>query len=306
MSKKRKNRSKRFPLAITQPAVLASSVIARRVEAYERALPDSQALDRDKLVALNLDIETAIVRVNGALPYILQYRARASALPEFDIRAFDELGTYVLALTHAHNQYRAASAPPQGIRELNEQALRLRAMLCADALALAAHELLPGDRIRSIKSVTGYQNIAFALMALTELLRAHWPAIAGKTPITPAHLDEAHHIGAQIIDIVGARQHPVENLAQVADQRRRNFTLFVRAYEEVRRALMFLRFRDGDWELIAPSLYGGRGNSNARKKAKAAEVVPVAPVDATHAGDAGGVGTPAPVASGFLGSSPFQ
>ncbi len=41
--------------------------------------------------------------------------------------------------------------------------------------------------------------------------------------------------------------------------RARAFTLFSRAYDQVRRAVNVLRWDEGDADSIAPSLYAGRG-----------------------------------------------
>jgi hypothetical protein len=52
--------------------------------------------------------------------------------------------------------------------------------------------------------------------------------------------------------------------------RARAFTVFSRAYDQVRRAAMFLRWNEGDPDAIVPSLYAGRGG-----RGKAAEEKPV-------------------------------
>ena len=48
----------------------------------------------------------------------------------------------------------------------------------------------------------------------------------------------------------------VQDVARIRDQA---FTLMMRAYDEVRRAVTFLRWQQGDADTIAPSLYAGRG-----------------------------------------------
>jgi hypothetical protein len=47
-------------------------------------------------------------------------------------------------------------------------------------------------------------------------------------------------------------------VVEVAAQRHRAYTLFVRAYDEVRRAVSFLRWRKGDADDIIPSIYSVR------------------------------------------------
>jgi hypothetical protein len=42
--------------------------------------------------------------------------------------------------------------------------------------------------------------------------------------------------------------------------------LFANAYDQVRRAITFLNWKEDDLDELAPSLYAGRNNSNIRKK----------------------------------------
>jgi hypothetical protein len=102
----------------------------------------------------------------------------------------------------------------------------------------------------------------------------------------------------------------------------------LKAYDQVRRAVTFLRWNEGDADRIAPSLYSGRGNSNARKKTDATQPAagepatgapaatgttatgsqspPVAPaVAGTAAASTAAAHATTPGASGFPGSNPF-
>jgi hypothetical protein len=103
-------------------------------------------------------------------------------------------------------------------------------------------------------------------MALASILRDNWDKVSTKTAITLADLDQAELIGDQLVNAVGLREETPASVAEISLQRQRNFTLFLKAYDEVRRAISFLRWKEDDVERIAPSLYSGRGNSNARKK----------------------------------------
>ena len=241
-------------------------VLHRYRLAYEKALPASQALDVKQLIPINIDVPTAIATTLGKLPGIQALRNRAKALGEFDITVFDELEGHALATGYAHIRYMGASAKPEAILELNERAMRLRNTLYADAVALATRNLISGDRIGEFKATVGYKNLAFDLMALADLIRSNWSTVASKTAITTNDLDEAELLGDQLMSAVGAREQTPSSVADITVQRLRNFTLFVNSYDEVRRAVSFLRWREDDLEQVAPSLYSGRNNSNLRKK----------------------------------------
>jgi len=50
-----------------------------------------------------------------------------------------------------------------------------------------------------------------------------------------------------------------EQVAAATDIRQRVFTLFYNLYDEIRRAVSFLRWHHEDADSIIPSLYAGRG-----------------------------------------------
>jgi len=90
-----------------------------------------------------------------------------------------------------------------------------------------------------------------------------------------SELDAAELLGRQLMDAVGAREQAPAVQAQVQAQRQRNFTLFSRSYDQVRRAISYLRWDDDDIDSICPSLYAGRGGGR-RKEVPAP--VPSAPL----------------------------
>jgi hypothetical protein len=227
-------------------------------QAYARAQPAARAIPAKKLIALNLSLTSVVVKATGALPQILPFRASAAALSAFDITNFDELDTYIRAAIHAHTRFRIVSAPPSSLEELTLQGTALRRTLLKDAEALLSRKLLEADCLRNFDARTGYRKLAFDLMGLAGLFRDHWPEIAGRTGVITEELDRADLIGNQLVAVIGLRARTPAVIAEVAEQRRRHFTLLVRAYDQVRRAIGYLRFDEGDLEAIAPSLYTGK------------------------------------------------
>jgi hypothetical protein len=71
-------------------------------------------------------------------------------------------------------------------------------------------------------------------------------------------LQTASRIGTRLTRIVGLREQAPAQAAAATDQRQRVFTLTLRAYEEARSAVTYLRRREGDAESIAPNLYTGK------------------------------------------------
>jgi len=288
-------------------------------EAFERVLPATAALSEEELIAVNIDVPSAVATAIGALPKIMAYREEAAKLYAFDVSHFDLLQLYTFAVGHAHAKLLAASAPPEALSALNERGVKLRDTMYLDAVALAHRGLISGDRLSDFKDGTGYKNLAFDLLGLSSLLRDNWDKIASRTGIQLSELDDAELLGQQLMDAVGTREQAPATVAQVQAQRQGNFTLFSRSYDQVRRAISYLRWDEEDVDQICPSLYAGRGGR--RKEAAPAASVPETippPADAgssakasdggaAGAGAAGGPLSNLPTGSGVgsPGSQPF-
>lgn len=269
----------------------AATPVSRFREAYDHNVPAMKALAADALATVNVDIPSAGTTVLGAMPEIVALRAEiADAMPKFDLHTLDGLEGYALAMLHAHSLYIASSTPSGEVATILEEGIGLRESLYADAQALGRHGLIDPRRLSQLKASSGYKVVAMDLMSLANVLREAWPKIQGKTAIEAASLDRAESLADRIISAVGAREQAPAAVAEVAQMRQRAFTLFVRAYDEVRRVIGFLRWKQGDLDTIAPSLYAGR--SARRAKSDPAPAGTPAPSEAA----AQPTPTPSPVA----------
>jgi hypothetical protein len=281
-----------------------STTIPRFRDAYDRLSVEIKAVEHDDLVPINVDVPTAITTVLGAMPEINALRPRIEKeLPAFDLGRFDKMEDYTLAIGHAQAMYLAASAPSEQLPELAEQAMKTRDQLLSDATALSNRGFVDGKKLGELKGGNGYRNIAFDVFALVAMLREKWSVVQSKTALSAAELDSAEQLADRVITAVGQREQAPAVIGAAADNRVRAFTLFVTAYDQIRRAVSFLRWREGDADTIAPSLYAGRGS---RKKstdeqpstpAPAPAPAPTTPVAPAPAVDGAPVGLP--------GSNPF-
>jgi hypothetical protein len=289
---------------VAPPAAPAAPAVLHYRDAYDNAQPAAKALNVEDLISVNIDLPTAVTTAVGALPEILALRDQVvKDLPNFDIKNFDLLETYTRATGHAHALYMGASAAPEAILALNEQGITLRDLLYSDATALATRGIISGDKLGDFKANVGYKNLAFDLLGLASVLRLNWDKIASKTAIQPSELDTAESIGEQLVSALGAREQAPAAAAEQAQQRQRNFTLFAKAYDQVRRAVSFLHWDQDDVERIAPSLYAGR--NTGRKKSDPAQpgTAPTTGTSLPSPGAAAGTTTPTPPAAGTTAPS---
>lgn len=242
---------------------------ARFREAYEAVLPEMLALPPERIVTMNIDVLEAVTTVMGSLPEIRALRPQIETLPKADLKAFDRLETYALALVHANALFAAASAPAQSLPALAEAGVKLRDRLASDATALGKRGLLDSTLLDQLKGAVGYKNLAHDLLTLAAMLRGAWDRIQSKTPVTLGELDEAEQLADRLLWGIGERAQSPERIAEQKDRRQRAFTLFYRTYDDVRRSVEYLRWNEEDGGKIAPSLYEGRGG-----RGKPKDVVP--------------------------------
>jgi hypothetical protein len=137
--------------------------------------------------------------------------------------------------------------------------------------------------------------------------------ISGKTPLHLDELDRAETLAGRILTAVGEREQGPAIAAASAQTRQRAFTLFVKAYDQVRRAVQYLRWDEDDIDRIVPSLYAVARTASRRKNAetdvKATTALPPKAMDGegqpTAPGPSGKPGTPSPVGVGMPDSEPF-
>lgn len=290
----------------TSEAALSSSPAdeGEYLGAFERVEAAIRAVPEDDLAPVNIDVPTAVSTVLGSLPEIYELREGMIKLDGFDMTALDSLKDYAQALGHAHSLYRATVGPKDPVGKLGAEVTAVRDQLFADAQTLARRELLDEKRVEHLRSPSGYRNIAFDTLGLVALFREHAPALAGKTPVTNDEVERAARLAEQLIAAIGEReQAPTGNPATVL-LRQQVFTLFTRAYNEVRRAVSYLRWRTNDGDTIAPSLWAGRG------KRSSSEVETSEPPPAQPPATPPVVATPAapssPTPAAGSGSGPFM
>jgi hypothetical protein len=235
-------------------------------EAYERVHPEMVARGESNLPAITLDIQTATATGRGAIVNILPFREQLhSEVPKFDVTLLDKLDTYAQALLQAEANYRVSTAPPEALVALGENGVKLRALLLSDAIALVNRELLNSKSLDNLKGPNGYRNISSDILTVSTLLRTNWSTISSKTGVTLAELDQAETLADQLNESFGIREQTPAKAAAAALERQQAYALFIEAYDQIRRAVSFLRWDKGDADTIAPSLYAANRNSTHKK-----------------------------------------
>jgi hypothetical protein len=223
-------------------------------------------MPEEELQVVNLDVPRVVTTALGVLPKVRKFEARIRALPEFDNRCFDELEDRTLALLQAHAAFLAAGKPEEPIPELVERALGLRSRVMASLRSLTLHGVIPRELDSYAAPKRGHLGLTEHLGMLVVILREHWAAAEGKSPLSLQDLGELEELQARLLKALGVRRVRAKRVSRATSLRLRAFTLLVQAYSEVRHAICYLRRRDGDADKIIPSLYEKR--TPRRKRAR--------------------------------------
>ncbi|WP_437895979.1 hypothetical protein [Sorangium sp. So ce124] len=239
-------------------------------EAFAQIEPELERVE--KVVPINVDIPRAVAVAVGAVPHLKALRARfVDELPRFPIEALDKLMSYALGAWYAHLLALPAGPGQDGLKPLLDEASALRADLLVAAEALAHKGYVDADRVAEIRSGNGHLDTANDLVALGALFGEAWDAVKNRTTVEWADVERASKLGPELLVALGARNQPglpTPRAADPADRRARAFTLLVRAYDQCRRGVTYLRWAEGDHDAIAPSLFASRGGARRAGPAK--------------------------------------
>lgn len=239
-------------------------------QAHAERLSEIESVPDAQLIPIKTDVIGAVTTVLGALPAIRALRADiADHLRRFDFERFDKLESYARALHHAHVLWRASSLPKTQVAGLAAELTGVREQLLKSAEALVAFGLIDGERLKEVKKLPGYRPLAIDVATLVEVIRERWEAVQGKTPVTLSDLDRYAAQALDLLAAIGLKEQAPAVTGEAALTRQRAFTLLEQAYDDARRAVLYLRPQDGD--TIAPSIYAGRGGRGTGSEPPAAQ-----------------------------------
>jgi hypothetical protein len=271
MARPKKQETPSSPSASTPNAPTPPNAAA---DAFAKVEPELTALVPEEVAPVALDVTAAVTAVLAAVPRIHEHRAAiAEQLPKHPIGFVDNLETYAHAAWYAHLAHTYAAGSPEASRALLEEAQKLREGLLIAAEALAHRGLLNAEAVAKVRKGSGNADTANDLIALASLFSADWGRVSSKTAVERHEIDRAAEIGPAVMVMLAVKKHPAKN-NDTEGQRARAFTLLSKAYDSCRQALAYLRWKEGDADALAPSLYRKRPGRKPGKKADEAETNP--------------------------------
>jgi hypothetical protein len=241
-----------------------------------------------------VDVPHAVTVATSALTRIAELLPAMRGLP-VDHALIGNVGLYAGALAFIHAMYAVEVKPPEGMEELYQKLLKTRTLLRLDANNLAIRGLINEASLSALSGETGFQNVPYDVLSLVTLHAAVGSRSAGRTAVSAEELQQARTDASQFLNVLGQREQQLKARTELNEQRRRAFTLLTLAYDEARRAVSFLLWRETEKHL--PSLYFNRG---ARK----AQPGPASDLPANPASPSGAPGSSVPGSGAPGGAAP--
>lgn len=226
--------------------------------AFEELAEEIASIRDEDVLPINVDIERAASIALAAASHLAPLAPQFKALPDFDHQTAGRLRTYALAALYAHVVANEASQDEGRFTPVLQEATKLRELLLGAAELLSLFGLVSAERVADIRAGTGHLDTASDLIALHALFVEHWKRVDGKTPVTREQVERAGVLGTEMHELVASRKFAAPGEPAPDDPQRvraRAFTLLVRKYDECRRGVTYLRWKFGDAETFAPSMY---------------------------------------------------
>lgn len=263
------------PEAAIAPADLDAPMFSR---ALLSVMDELLAIDERRLVLVNTDLPAAATLVIGAARDVRALRPEmVEWFGEEMASKVDRLELLADAVAQAHGRH-CASETGVDLQPLATSVAELRGALVAEVASLGARKLLVPSALGPLRGGKGFQNLAFDVLQLVAFLTRQWSVIEGATGYSMGEIERAEALANQLITAVGLREQPQRSVT--ADVRQRAFTLLSQTYDDVRRMVGFLRWKQGDADRIAPSWHRGRKGRRPAREVVDADARPVA-TDAT-------------------------
>lgn len=219
-----------------------------------------------EIITVNADVPEVVEQVLSVRGVMRELRPQIEQLSDTKIERYDALEAIAWALSDANTAYTVAPDVEDGLPEMLQRGVAMRSTLGANFVPLVAHGMLTAAQVSACSQEQGYRGVGTDLRGQVCLLRGLWKTIEGRTLLDAKQIDAAHALGTQLIEGAAARGMREEARKEQGVARQKLFSLLVREYNEVRRAVAYLRWNEGDADELVPSLYAKGGGTRYKKK----------------------------------------
>jgi hypothetical protein len=221
-------------------------------------LAELRAIPPKAVRGVNLNVPLVVATVLAVAPKVQALRPDIhEAIRNLNFAWLDGLEDYALLLNHFHGEM-LATPKPRGAASAAGEARTLRRHLKRWLLLLVDRGLIPRARCPELRGSNGHTAIATDLTVLARVLSAHCNRADPTNPVALDDLNRARVLGERMLRTGEDRNRRAMAKRAAMHLRDRAFTALMRAYEEARFAVLFVRRWEGDADRIIPPLFAVR------------------------------------------------
>lgn len=252
-----------------------TSALTARREAFERTAADREAVDLSTAAPFNLDAVYAAGQAVAIARWLQPYRPQLLRLYDFDIAHLDKLEDYALAMLYAHTTLVRRAARERQMPALAEEGRKLRTLLLGYGDVLAVKDVFNAKVLSELREGRGHRDLVEDLLTLVEMYQERPEVMAPGGAVTSEDVARAAEVGSQMLLEFGHDQEPDLSYGALVEARHKMAHLLITSHGQLRRAMTYLRYAEGDALTLVPSLHvpakrrGGSGSADEEDDAHA-------------------------------------
>lgn len=236
--------------------------------AFDRTAAARSAMRPEDAPHYTLDAFYAAGKALWIAPRVAAYRDPMLALPGFDVAHLDGFEDLARGLRFVQTELLRRIQRAKQVPELAAEGWRLRALMMSYAEALSYKGRIAPELIVRLREGSGYRDLVEDLSVLCQEFLALPAELTGpNAAVTRAEIARASELAHEINVRVGNAADVDLSQAALLDERRRLGGLLLRAHGQIRRAMTYLRWDEGDATELVPSLYVPGGGRKAAEPA---------------------------------------
>lgn len=222
-------------------------------QALELLRDELLAMDPARIIPINVDLPAAAMTVLTTLAEVRSYQPALNEIFGADkTRCIDRLELVARAALGAHARW-SVRPRDKDMRSLVRKLSKARDVLVAEVRPLILHGVIQPSAVDELVGGQRFDSLCLDVLQLVSIFQGQWVAVRPVSGLDEAYLARAENLADELVLALSERRQPP--LSPEADLRNRAFSLMAHTYDDVRRLITYLRWKKGDQDVIAPSLW---------------------------------------------------
>lgn len=223
--------------------------------AFDATARDRATVDLADAAPYRLDAIYAGITASAILKRLEPYLDAMKALPGIHKTKIERFGLYAEALYFTQTTLTGRAARAKQMPALAAEGWKLREIFMKYADLLVTIERFPPEVLKRLREGAGYRDLIEDLGTLAAWFREVPDLTAPGSVVTPELVDRAADLARTMRDTAGL-DHDVDlTQGQLLAERHKLGVLLLDAHREIRRAIEFIRYHEGDAAELAPTLF---------------------------------------------------